>query len=112
MGKAQINLIGVTCEVQSEQAEALERNLWAEVRVDRWIARLAHDGGRLLIGARPKIRFLPPFQEQLILSWLYLRASSTGEEREALVEARTAMDEGEWTPWSNVLLAADTRVPF
>jgi len=110
--KAQIDLISVTREVQSEQAEELERNLWAEVQVDRWVARLATDGGRLLIGAWPKIRFLPQFQEQLILLWLYLRASSTSEEREALVETWTATDGGEWTPWSNELLETDARVPF
>jgi hypothetical protein len=53
-----------------------------------------------------------PFQEQLILSRLYLRASSTSKERETLVEAWTATDGGEWTPWPNVLLVADARVPF
>ena len=112
MCKVQTDLIGVTREVQSEQAEALERNLWAEVPVDRWVARLATDGGRLLNGAWPKIRLLPPFQKQVILPWLYLRASSTSEEREALIEAWTATDGGEWTPWPNVLLAADSRIPF
>jgi len=113
MSKARIDFVSVLRESCSKISEPLECDFWAEVAIDRWVARVASKQPcSLLVGSRPKIARLPVLEKSFIFNLGNRRAARLAEKRQALVEARTRLDSCEWAAESNASLLAELCVPL